>query len=230
MQGESKVVDRMNKLVTAWEKDGDRRASFLGCYALMTKNMLQAIDEGRFIDKIWVHQLLHLFADYYFRALDQYDHGSEDMPPVWRFVHDNTCQCSLHVLQDLLLGINAHINYDLVFTLADMLGPEWESLTPGQRQNRYQDHRTVNDVIGETIDVVQDSIIEPRAPWLDIVDRLFGRVDELLLSRLISAWREEVWKEAVRLVETSDRRRKMEIQREIEAKVMERAQKLVSMF
>ena len=48
---------------------------------------------------------------------------------------------------------------------------------------------------------MQDTIIEKEHPSLDIIDKLFGRADEYLLSRLISNWRDEVWKEAVELLE-----------------------------
>ena len=51
------VADRMDELLGKWQQQQDRRASFLGCYSLMTKNMLQAIEEGRFIDKHWVERL-----------------------------------------------------------------------------------------------------------------------------------------------------------------------------
>ena len=52
-----------------------------------------------------------------------------------------------NVLQNLLLGINAHINYDLVLTIYDMPAPEWERLTEEQRRRRFQDHCTVNVII-----------------------------------------------------------------------------------
>lgn len=222
------VTHRMDDLLGRWQQQQDRRASFLGCYSLMTKNMLKAIDDGRFIDKQWVGQLLQLFADYYFSALDKYESSKAEAPPVWRFVHDQTCGCSLNVLQDLLLGINAHINYDLVFTLADMLAPEWETLTAEQRQARYHDHQMVNKVIAETIDTVQDTIIEARSPWFDLIDRVFGRLDELLLSRLISRWREDVWHDAIRFLEAPDPHHRDRIRQEIEARVMRRARQLVA--
>ncbi len=221
------VTHRMDEMLSRWQQQQDRRASFLGCYSLMTKNMLQAIEAGRFIDAQWVGQLLNLFADYYFVALDKYEASEPEVPAVWRFVHDQTCNCSLNVIQDLLLGINAHINYDLVFTLVDMLAPEWETLTAEQRQARYVDHQTVNTVIAETIDTVQDTIIEVRSPWLDIIDRVFGRLDEMLLSRLISSWREDVWHDAVRILEAEDPLQQQEIRRQIELRVMRRAKQLV---
>lgn len=84
------------------------------------------------------------------------------------------------------MGINAHINFDLVLTIYDMLKEEWSQLSDLERQDRYEDHVKVNDIIYNSIDAVQDTIIEKEHPSMDIIDKLFGRVDEYLLSRFIN--------------------------------------------
>ena len=71
-----------------------------------------------------------------------------------------------------------------------------------QRVQRHADHELVNRIIGETVDAVQDQIIDRHSPWFDFVDKLLGPVDEWLTSRLISHWREEVWDNAVRYLES----------------------------
>ena len=185
----------------------------------MTEKMLGALAEGRFRDPAWVERLLHRFADYYFDALVCFDCGDEPPPEVWRQVHAASCGGSLHVLQHLLLGMNAHINYDLVLTLDDLLRPEWTALDDDGRAVRLHDHRRVNDVIAETIDVVQDTVVERHDPALDWIDRMLGRLDERLLSRLVTGWREEVWERAVDLLEEpapqARTRRRLELEREV---------------
>jgi hypothetical protein len=39
-------------------------------------------------------------------------------------------------------------------------------------------------------------------PGMDFMDRLFGPFDELVVSRLISNWRESVWKKASRMLDS----------------------------
>jgi len=73
----------MAALVAQWEDAGDRRAIFLGCYTLMTRNMLAALDAGRFRDARWVGALLERFADYYFDALAACEAGDPAAPIVW---------------------------------------------------------------------------------------------------------------------------------------------------
>jgi|WetSurMetagenome_2_1015567.scaffolds.fasta_scaffold21290_2 hypothetical protein len=198
---EEPVIARMTTLVDRWEAERDRRAIFLGCYRLMTRNMLDAIGASRFQDDAWVSSLLHRFTDYYFAALDRFDQNSLDTPVVWQLAFDATRDEEVTTLQHLLLGVNAHINFDLVFTLVDLLAPEWTELTAERRAQRHADHTLVNRIIGETVDAVQDQVIDRHSPWYDFVDKLLGPVDEWLTSRLISRWREEVWDNAVRYLE-----------------------------
>ncbi len=214
----------MHEKAGQWEAAGDSRSEFLRCYAFMTGNMLHAVETSRFEDCSWVNRLLHLFADYYFIALEQYETDAATSPAVWRHAHDSTLNRRRNVLQNLLLGINAHINYDLALALRDMLAPEWTHLTETQRQSRYRDHRLVNTIIAETIDIVQDEVVEKSAPGMDVIDKIMGRLDERLLSGLITRWRENVWNDGLSLLLADD----PETERlRIEAKTLKRAELMV---
>ncbi|MEJ2540921.1 MAG: DUF5995 family protein [Gemmatimonadota bacterium] len=228
MSPHATVTDRMRHQIRQWEDQGDRRAIFLSCYALMTDNMLAALHGGRFQDTAWVERLLHRFAGYYFDALDCYDCGEPPAPQVWRQVHEASRHRPLHVLQHLLLGMNAHINYDLVLTLDELLRPEWGSLDEADRRKRLADHRQVNAIIAETIDLVQDSVVERHDPALEIADLLLGPFDERILSLLVSRWREEVWEKAVELLKCPERGgRRRGIRSRLEADVLRRGELLL---
>ena len=201
MPDEQPVLIRMTTLVDQWEAAQDRRAIFLGCYRLMTRNMLEAIEAGRFHDAQWVSNLLHCFSDYYFHALDLYEQADQTTPHVWKLAHDATRDAEVTTIQHLLLGVNAHINFDLVFALYDQLAPEWDRLSAEQRALRHADHELVNRIIGETVDAVQDQVIDRHAPWFKVIDVLLGPTDEWLTSHLISHWREEVWEHTMRYLE-----------------------------
>lgn len=75
-------------------------------------------------------------------------------------------------VQNLQLGVNVHINYDLVLTLDDLLRPEWPDMSEEQRATRFGDYCHVNDIIGRTINDVQDQVLEPAMSAMDIVDKL----------------------------------------------------------
>lgn len=223
MLNHKSVTDRMQSLVQQWETASDRRAIFLDCYTLMTRNMLKAIETGEFNDPKWVNALLQRFAEYYFEALDAYEQNATQAPAVWRITHNAAREPSTMVLQNLLLGINAHINYDLVLTLTEMLEPEWVELTEAGREIRYFDHCHVNDIIGQTVDAVQDNVVEHWRPAMDILDKLLGPLDEWMTSQLIRFWREEVWKHAMFFLQTS-RSNREGLRQQIESETIQRAE------
>ncbi len=218
-----RVTQRMKSYLSDWDHNSDPRATFLSCYLLMTENMLAAIDSGQFHDPIWVYAFLHRFADYYFNALELYKVDRLKAPAVWVRVHDAAQLPTTQVLQNLLLGINTHINYDLIFTLVDMLEPEWDRLSPVQQDQRQADHYQVNRIIAKTIDAVQDQVLETLMPEMDLVDKLLGPLDEWMISGLISHWRDEVWDQAISLIETRDPDARQLKQHQIEQQTQSRA-------
>ncbi|MCB9080941.1 MAG: hypothetical protein H6555_04440 [Lewinellaceae bacterium] len=220
------VVQHMQVQIDQWASTGDPRATFLRCYALMTNNMLSAIEAGRFQDPAWVKQLLQHFAEYYFQALTQYEKDSPETPVVWRYTFNETCHAGHHVLQRLLLGINAHINYDLTLCLWDILHNDWFTLSPGIQQQRFADHCLVNTIIAETIDIVQDTVIEVEDPRWSILDDLLGRLDERLLSALITHWRQQVWQQALQLIEAPTSEERQVLRQQLEKHALQRAQRI----
>jgi hypothetical protein len=218
----------MEQQIRRWEQRGDRRAIFLGCYLLMTRNMMQAMDRGHFDDGIWVSSLLHHFAAYYFDALNRYEEDHPSTPLVWRGAHQAAAASETPAHQNLLLGVNAHINYDLALALVDALENEWPRLSPERRRTRRRDHNRVNQIIGETVDSVQDQVLERYQPSMDLVDKLMGPLDEWLASRLIAGWRDSVWEVAVEMLEAAGEEEREEIRRRVEADTLKRARRILS--
>jgi len=195
------VLQRMDELIDGWDTANDPRWVFLSCYRAMTANMVTAVGRKDFHDPDWVDRLLHQFADYYFRALKTYELGDPGTPAVWTAAFEETAKTDAMALQKLLLGVNAHINYDLVLTLVDLLQEEWPHLDSHAKARRLEDHEHVNDIIAATIDEVQDDILEREAPSLDLIDKGLGRLDEYLIARLITRWRDRVWKHAALIMD-----------------------------
>jgi hypothetical protein len=192
----------------------------------MTGNMLAAVDQGEFHDARWVGHLLDLFADYYFVALDAYEHDDATTPAVWRLAHDTATRQEAPVIQDLLLGINAHINYDLVLALVDMLEPDWQSLAPEQQGQRYEDHSHVNDIIAGTIDSVQQQVVAPDDRWMSLMDWALGPLDEHAAARLIRQWREEVWRRSMDMLAAADPEERADLRRALAAQALERGEQI----
>ena len=218
---------RMRILLEEWESAQDDRRIFLDCYSRMTRNMLRSIDHGRFEDSAWVSGLLHHFADYYFEALDSYDRNDPNTPAVWRQRFAAASLSGTTPIQHLLLGVNAHINFDLVFALRDVLDADCLTGASSRREIRYRDHCLVNTIIAETVDEVQDEVIERHTPALDMVDRLGGSLDERLASWLIAGWRDEVWEAALKLLTCRSSTELGDLHSSVERRALERARLLL---
>lgn len=217
------TTSQMKSLLQKWEKSQDQRSVFLSCYYLMTRNMFSAIEQGEFEDSEWVEQLLNRFADYYFQAITKYAQDNPETPAVWRLTLDAARNPKTMVLQNLFLGVNAHINFDLIFALRELLEPDWVNLSERERQRRYLDHCQVNIVIGRTIDSVQDQVIEQREPNMDLIDKILGPFDEKITAWLIGRWRDEVWRYAVRLVEAEEKQERESLIAQIEKEALKKA-------
>lgn len=202
--GSDPLIDQMQSYIQLWQSTCDDKALFLRCYMMMTSNVITAVSHQEFHDPPWVTELIHRFAAHYFTALQSYEQDPAAAPPVWQQAHQAANDPHFSALQKLLSGINAHINYDLVLTLVEMLQVEWVGQTVEMRNGRYTDHCHINHIIGCTIDAVQDEILEPAMPIMDILDNLLGPIDERLLGRLIARWREKVWQNATCLLEMQE--------------------------
>ncbi|TNE50957.1 MAG: hypothetical protein EP344_16875 [Bacteroidetes bacterium] len=220
------VLHRMDQHIGRWQPGADGKAIFLRCYRTMTHNMLTALDRGAFSNAGWTDLLLHHFAEYYFRALAAYEQQTPGLPVVWRFAFDAANQDGIAPIQKLLLGVNAHINFDLVLTLHDLLRTDWPGLPDNRRMSYYSDYCFVNQIIGETIDTVQDQILEPIQPSMQLVDDLMGRVDEWLISRLITHWRDKVWQNAEALLEAGNGNARDRVVAAVENRALRRAEAL----
>jgi hypothetical protein len=223
----AQVLVRMEDLLAAWEAANDQRFIFLSCYKMMTQNVLAAIQASAFEDTPWVATLMENFAGYYFQALETFDNGPAGPPDVWGIAFHAAQNPHTHVLQNLVLGVNAHINYDLVFALSELLASEWAQLSPEQRQMRYRDHCHINAIINNTIDEVRDQVIDRYDPLIGEADKLLGPLDKWMTSLLISEWREEVWKHVTRLLDLEEPDARAAIIQQVHQLSLKRAQDIL---
>ncbi len=226
MSDPDQVLERMRNCLCRWEAAGDARAIFLACYATMTRNMLAATVDGQFHDPVWVRRLLAHFASYYFAALDAWDAGLEEVPQVWACAHRAAARSGGPALQQLLLGVNAHINYDLVFATADLLAEEWPVLSQEEQAQRRADYNHVNTIISSTIDEVQTQVLARREPILEIVDVVLGPLDEWVIGLELTHWRDEVWDQALQRIELADAQAREEHRHAVEVAALAWARRL----
>lgn len=176
---------------------GDRRSAFLTVYAEMTAHVGSGIESGVFEDPDWVRTYLVAFANRYRRALVAYETGDlAAVPEPWAIAFRASTRGATILIQDVLLGVNAHINYDLAYTLRDV------SIDPKRRAKR-RDHDRINRVLQGLIDVVQRALADTyEREGYRQADQLLGSADESFTLLGLTEARSLAWRNAVLLVDS----------------------------
>lgn len=190
--------ERLGELETRLRGQSDRRSVFLTVYVRMTHAVSEAIDAGHFSDENWIRNYTVTFADYYRRALLAFERGqSAPVPRAWQIGFSVSLSGRTIILQDALLGINAHINYDLAYTVSDVgIDPD--------RPAKRRDHDAINAILRRLIDDTQRVLAEiyPNEA-IAALDDLLGRGDEAIALLALVGSRDLAWRNAVHLTDTS---------------------------
>ncbi|MEE2959788.1 MAG: DUF5995 family protein [Myxococcota bacterium] len=219
------VVEEMGHLLRDFGANQDRRIVFLHAYWIISKRVMEAVrlppDKNPFLDAQWVEKLMVTFADLYLRTIDE---RQLSVRP-WSYIHHLAQSSKTTVLQDLLLGINIHINFDLPVALMTVLkGEPWQEHSHLIR--RRFDHRQINVILESAIDHIQDELANYYGGAIGALDRLMARNDERIASLAVRFFREETWDYAISLCATSDQREQKVIRHRMEGETMSIAQSL----
>lgn len=190
------TLERLREVEGVFRSAGDRRSVFLTVYTQMTAAVRDGVESGFFDDSAWVRRYLVAFANEYRTALVRYEREErQSVAPPWRLAFDSSLGGSTLVLQDALLGVNAHINYDLTYTLEQI------DITRNRR-SKLRDHNRINEILERLVDSVQDALVSVySADTVDDLDSLFGSLDESLAYYGLKEGRSFAWENAVLLTD-----------------------------
>src|SRR5436189_5398060 len=154
------VVARLAAIEAECLGRGDRRSIFATLYGLVSADIRARVRDGYFLDNDWAERYAVTFANMYFAAFDAADAGRPDeVPKAWRLCFDAAASGRTLALQDLLLGMNAHINNDLPLALVRI------SIDP-DRDARRLDHLAVNAILAGVAQRATDRLAALYAPGL----------------------------------------------------------------
>lgn len=183
------LASRLDTSASAWADRGDRLAYFAALYGLMTARVAEGIATGRFEDNARMERLACHFAARYFDAIERYERGDET-PASWRVAFGAAPTWRPIILQHLMLGMNAHINYDLGIAAAEVAAAD--GIEAVQR-----DFMEINAVLAELLGDVQRRL-GVVSPWMGILAALGGRTDEVIVNFSMSRARDAAWRFAER--------------------------------
>jgi len=189
------VLARMLPELERMERDGDPRRFFHGTYSRTTRAVGEAISDARFEDPAWVDRWDVAFAQLYLDALAAHQQDPASAPRPWRAAFG--ADPGLHPLQHVLLGINAHINYDLPQALLAVITDQ-EFADPRVMDRRRRDHERIDGVLAGRVaaeDAALETAVQSTAVQRgrSLYDRAMQPLNRAATKRFLREARQKVW-------------------------------------
>lgn len=177
------VIKEMDRRFRRLAKGCDHDAIFSLLYLRTTEKFQETLSTIGYGDPASVVREDAVFADYYFRAYDAYHDGEGYVPPAWQIAFAAAEHRTVFGAGNALLGLNAHIQRDLPFTLFD--------LDQQGHPVSHADHTLVNNFLAQ---------VDVAAEVAERFDQAFDDSgDPAAAQQLIVAWRELAFNNYLRL-------------------------------
>lgn len=157
------IVDTARDLRAVALAAGDASGYFPALYSRVTARIGDSIDAGAFADGPALDRFATRFASHYLVAAGD----RQGCPRCWQASWNVCRDPRLLIVQHLLLGINAHVNFDLSLAVVEVADER------GDLQSMRRDFDAVNDVLMSTyVDVIKD--LDRVSRWVNSAARLGG--------------------------------------------------------
>jgi Family of unknown function (DUF5995) len=161
---------------------------FPALYRQVTLAVKQGIARGFFDDGPRMQRLDTVFANRYLAAYQTFAAGGRPAS-CWDLAFRATRSDRLIVLQDLLVSINAHVNFDLGLAAAE--------ICPGEAiASLHDDFDKVNQLLGSLLPAAE-AAIGRFSPLIGLLDQVGGRDETQVLDFSLDAAREDAWNHAL---------------------------------
>ncbi len=185
------VARELEALDRAYEATDDGRALFTYVYGVVTRSLAFELERQRFDDPDWIVALARAFAWRYISAAKAHDR--REAPPGWKRVFEALDQRRLSGVAELVVTVITHILYDLPFALLEV------GLVDHRGVPRTADYHQMNEVLCDSIDILQHRLAARYSPVFSALDRLGADFDELLSRAGMENIRALAWYSAQRL-------------------------------
>ena len=186
--GVAAVAERMGDRLAALTPAHEGRRFFLATYRRTTLAVGDAIGNGVFEDGAWVDEWDVAFAELYLAALDADVTGTGPVSRPWRLAFD--APPDLAPLRQVLLGINAHINYDLPQALLAVI-TDADFDNPAVLDRRRRDHERIDGILAGRVGAEDDELSAVSA--VSLLDRALTPLNHAASKRFLREARQKVW-------------------------------------
>ncbi|WP_127530496.1 DUF5995 family protein [Paenibacillus kobensis] len=188
------VLERLDRIIQYSIDTGNRIGYFTAMYRTVTARVKAEIEAGRFEDGKRMERLDVCFANRFLDAYASYSSGGR-CSQCWRIAFEAAEQSKPLILQHLLLGMNAHINYDLGIAAVDTC--------PGETlPSLHHDFNIINDILASMIDEVKRDL-DSLSPWIGWLDEQDGKAADTIIRFSMNKARSYAWTFAMNLAKDS---------------------------
>src|SRR3954452_14159894 len=186
-QGIDDVLKILDGIIADCKAKRDPLGYFPALYRQVTLKVKAGIAEGFFDNGPRMERFDALFANRYFAAYQAFCSGGQPSKS-WQVAFQFTQSGQLIILQDLLVGINAHINLDLGVVTG-------ETFQGAALQGFHDDFNKINQVLSTLLPKVE-ATVDAFSPLLGILAKIGGKDAIAALDFSMDAARDDAWMHA----------------------------------
>jgi len=188
------LLEEMQRLLASLPPERGTARDFLATYLRTTAAVAAAVRAGAFEDPAWVERWDLVFAGLYLDALEAHLSGTSRPSRPWRLAFD--AAPGLPPVLNVLLGVNAHINYDLPQALLAVI-PDDDFSDPAVLAQRRRDHERIDAILSARV-AAEDVELSSRSVRT-LLDRALRPVNRWATRRFLKEARQKVWKNTLQL-------------------------------
>lgn len=168
---------------------------FHDTYLRTTRAIQAELHGGGFRDAAWVEHWDVEFAGLYLDAIEEHRAG-DDPPGPWRVAFAAGEGRRLPPLRHVLLGMNAHINFDLPQALVAVI-TDHEFDDPAVLGRREADHRHIDEILAARVAEEGQALRTVEEPGdRTLIDRALQPLNRVATRRFLREARRKVWHNA----------------------------------
>lgn len=179
------VISALGNIIRESEENNDCAGYFAALYRKVTIKVKEGIANNEFEDGARMEKLDVIFASRYLDAYFAFK-KNEPVSASWQKAFDISTNYWPIVLQHLLIGMNAHINFDLGIAAAEVSKDK-------NIKELQSDFNKINQILSSLVTQVQSDLarIWPRLQW---ILKKTNKVDDFLVDFSMELSREGAWK------------------------------------
>lgn len=202
----------INEALTALEtvaerlrQDGDARAAFPDIYSIITRKVAEQVQrkDGIFKEPQWISRLAGRFCERYLETLRWSLEQRPQDCDAWSAAYACSPLARSIPLQHVILGLSAHINFDLAFGIYETIREFGHEACPEMLARYKHDHDQVNALL---LASVPEAFERLSRRYSCVVSSLLYahafKPSRWLTMQVLSHWRAQVWENVTALLAT----------------------------